>query len=68
MGNVKIYVLFERGQFSSEIERFTDRKQALKTMLKYNLKQATYNQWAQKVGKYGFPLARVQRLYGFNSK
>lgn len=64
----KIYVLFERGQFSFEIERFTDRKQALKAMLKYNLDQATYNQWAKKVKKYGFPLSRVQVLYGFNSK
>lgn len=51
---MKIYVLLECGQFSGEIERFTNRKQALKAMLKYNLEQATYNQWAKKVNKYGF--------------
>lgn len=65
---MKTYVLYECSQFSGEIERFTDRKQALKAMLKYNLNQATYNQWAKKVNKYGFPLSRVQVLYGFNSK
>ena len=58
----KIYVLFECGQFSYEIDRFNNRKDALKAMLKYNLAQATYNQWAKKVNKYGFPLARVQKI------
>jgi crotonobetainyl-CoA:carnitine CoA-transferase CaiB-like acyl-CoA transferase len=64
----KIYVLCERGQFSGEINRFDNRKDALRAMLKYNLAQETYNQWAKKVKKYSFPLARVQKLYGFNSK
>ena len=65
---MKTYLLLECGQFSGEIKRFENRKDALKAMLKYNLSQATYNQWAKKVKKYGFPLSRVQVLYGFNSK
>ena len=65
---MKTYLLLECSQFSGEIERFENRKDALKAMLKYNLSQATYNQWAKKVKKYGFPLSRVQVLYGFNSK
>ena len=64
----KIYVLYECGQFSCEISRFDNKKDAFRAMLKYNLAQATYNQWAKKVNKYGFPLVRVQKLYGFNSK
>ena len=58
----RIYILFECGQFSGEISRFDNRKDALRAMLKYNLAQETCNQWAKKVKKYSFPLARVQKL------
>lgn len=65
---MKTYLLLEKSSYCGEIARFENRKEALKAMLKYNLEQSTYNQWAKSVNKYGFPLVKVQVLYGFNSK
>jgi len=59
------FLLLEKTRFNGEIDRFNSRKEALKAMLRYNLEQATYNQWAKSVGKYGFPLSKVQQMYNF---
>lgn len=64
---MKTYLLLEKSSYCCEIARFDNRKEAIKAMLKYNMKTATFNQWAKSVKKYGFPLARVQVLYGFKS-
>lgn len=56
---MKNYLLVEDATFKGEIARFSDKKEAIKAMLRYNLEQATYNQWAKKVGKYGFPLVKL---------
>ena len=56
---MKNYLLIEVATFEGEIARFSDKKEAIKFMLRYNLEQSTYNQWAKKVGKYGFPLVKL---------
>lgn len=56
------YVLLEISSYFGEVGRFESKREALKAMLKYNLMQATYNQWAKAVNKYGFPLVTVKQL------
>ena len=62
---MQTYLILEKSQFLGEVARFSDKKEAIKYMLKYNLNIATYNQQANKMKKYSFPLVRVHIMYIF---